>query len=288
MNSDKLLTYMKNKILSIFYILMGIFFILYDVILICLSHGTFFDILISFSHIWSFLGLLVIFCGVFRIKKNKSLWNIFGKNLKIGILSFIFVGFVIFFVNLCFILNPVILPEEDSVDYVILLGGGIDKNGQLPELVQNRVKKTEEYLNKHLNSICVVTGGTLHFSPYAEAPAIKTALITAGIAENRILLEDKALDTIQNLKYSCAILAQNQNCSVEEILNSSVAIVTNRFHLARAQRIAKRLGYKNVSGICAKDYWLKILNSYTREILAYVKLNIRILFTGQPAALTYL
>lgn len=273
---------MKTKffnIFSIFSIFFGVLFIFYDIILIFLSPGTFWDNVFCFSHIWSIFGLYFIFVGIYRLKNHHSFWKIWKKWIKITFVILFSIGFLISAVNLGFILNPKTVDVSENADYVILLGGGIDKNGKLPSTVNARVQKAAEYLKLHSDIICVVTGGTLHWLPYAEAPEIKRQLVLNGIPQEQILVEDKALDTIQNFQKSLAVLENFTGKSKNEILNSKIIVITSNFHLRRAERLAKRLGFTNVKGIASKTDFIKIPNSYLREICAYVKLNLRILLT---------
>lgn len=271
--------------ITILLFIFGTLFISYDVALIISCPGTFLDNVISFSHVWSAVGLYLIFVAVWRIKTKKSFWSVWKKWVKIAVSVCIAAGIIIGIVNLCFICNPKLANDEEPVDYVILLGGGIDKNGKLPDSVLNRVNRAASYMNAHKNTICVVTGGTLHFLPYPEAPEIKRQLVAAGIAEERILIEDKALDTIQNFKYSANLLCEHQNISLSELLQSKIAVVTNDFHLRRAERLATRMGFTHICGISAPTPAFKIPHSYLREIGAYIKLNLRILLTGEPKLL---
>lgn len=268
---------------SVILIFLGGLCCVYNVILHFLSPGTFLDILTSFSNIWIILGLILIFTGIFRFKKNRSLFKSLPKILKIIIVFFVSLIFIISSIYLPSILNPEIAENNFSCDYVFLLGGGIDKNGNLPEPVKSRVEKCAKYLKKNQNAIVVVTGGTLKWLPYAEAPAIKNLLKEKGITENRIFIEDKSLDTIQNLQNGVKILCENLNKSTDEILNSKNVIVSNFYHLSRAQKIARRLGFKNVSGIGASTPKINVPISYVREICAHLKLDLRILFTQKPA-----
>ena len=271
--------------MNIILIILGIISISYSVILTCLCPGTFLDNLFSFKNIWAAFGIYLIFLAVYRIKTKHSFWSIWKKWVKLTFVSLTGLAGIITVINLAFILSPVTVKTNEKADYVILLGGGIDKDGKLPETVMLRVKSAAEYLKANPSVICVVTGGTLNWLPYAEAPAIKNQLIKSGIEEERILVEDQALDTIQNLKYSSKILADYKNVSVNEILNSSVIIVTSRFHLRRSERLAKRMGFKNVKGYPAACPKIYILHDYVREVCAYVKLNLRILLTGEPKSL---
>jgi len=85
--------------------------------------------------------------------------------------------------------------------------------------------------------------------------------------------------------FSVKILSEYENKTVQEILNAPVAVVTSDFHLARAERLAKRSGFTDVYGVASKTPALFVLNSYSREICSYIKLNLRILFTGKPSLL---
>ena len=273
--------------MSILLIILGIISFSYDCIITFINPGTFWDIVVSFTHIWTALGLYLIFLGIYRIKTGHSFWSIWKKWIKITFVSLFSLGVTIALINLIFILNPAIVSVNETAENVILLGGGIDKDGKLPASVLTRVEKTAEYLNQHPESVCVVTGGTLKWLPYAEAPELKNQLVNRGVAPERILVEDQAKDTIQNFQFSCKMLAEYRGLSIEEVLEMPTTVVTSRYHLRRSERLARRIGYKNIKGIPAACPLIYVPHSYVREICAYVKLNLRILFTGQPKRISY-
>ena len=275
----------RNDIFITIYFILAALFISYDVYLIVRTPGTLFDNITSFTHIWSVVGLIFIFFSIYRIKKGHSFWNDTKKALKITIISLVSLGAIISLVTLFFIWNPnvVSIDEANDEDYLILLGGGIDKNGELPENVIFRVDVAAEYLKKHPNTVAVVTGGQLKWLPVAEAPELKRQLVKRGISEERILVEDKAQDTIQNFQYSLELLSKTFNKTIKEILNSNIVVVSNYFHLRRSERLASRMGFTNITGLGAKIDPLYALHIYVREIAAYIKLNLRILFTGKPS-----
>jgi uncharacterized SAM-binding protein YcdF (DUF218 family) len=78
------------------------------------------------------------------------------------------------------------------------------------------------------------------------------------------------------------MLADYADVSEQEILESRIMVITNAFHLRRALRLTKRMGFKNTKGIAAKIPWYSVPHSYLREICSYIKLNVRILLTGKP------
>lgn len=275
--------------MNIILIILGIISIAYDATLLILNPGTFWDNVTSFTHIWSALGAYLIFLGIYRRKTGHSFWKIWKKWIKIAVASMIFLIATVSIISLGFILNPAVVSIEEaakeSAEQVILLGGGISKDGKLPKSVLLRVEKAAEYLKANSQSICVVTGGTLKWLPYAEAPAIKNQLVAAGISPERILVEDKALDTIQNFQFSCKMLENHKSQTCQQVLETPTVVITSRFHLRRAERLARRMGFTNVKGIAAACPAIYVPHNYVREICAYAKLNIRILLTGEPKRL---
>ena len=275
----------RNRILVVIYFILAALFISYDVYLLIRTPGTLFDNLTSFTHIWSVLALIFVFFSVYRIKKGHSFWLDTKKWLKIVLISLVSICSIIAITCLIFIWNPSLADMDDNhdADYLILLGGGIDKNGELPKNVLLRVDAAAEYLNKHKSTICVVSGGQLKWLPVAEAPELKRQLILRGVEEERILAEDKALDTIQNFQYSCQMLAEYDGISEKEVLDSEIVVVSNYFHLRRSERLASRMGFTNIKGLGAPIDPIYALHIYVREIAAYIKLNLRIMLTGKPS-----
>ena len=268
--------------MNILLIILGIISISYDATLILLNPGTFWDNVFSFTHIWLALGAYLIFLAVYRLKTKHSFWSIWKRWVKLTVVSLACLAALISVINLAFILTPAVADTREKADHVILLGGGISKDGVLPKSVISRVEKAAEYLNKNPDSICVVTGGTLDWLPYAEAPELKRQLAARGVSPDRILVEDQAKDTIQNFQLSCKMLAEHKGMTYAEVLSTPTLIVTSRFHLRRSQRLARRMGFTNIKGIPAACPPIYVLHNYVREICAYVKLNLRILFTGEP------
>lgn len=268
--------------MNIVLIILGTICIAYDFIIIFLNPGTFLDIVSSFTHIWTAFGGYLIFVGVYRIKTGHSFWSIWKKWIRITVLSLLTAGGLISIINLCYILNPEVVSTNETADYVILLGGGIDKDGKLPSSVISRVEKAAEYLNANPQSICVATGGTLKWLPYAEAPELKNQLVLRGVDSDRILVEDKAKNTIQNFQLSAKKLAKYKNTEISEILKTSTIVITNHYHLSRAERLARRMGFTNIKGLPVKCPAIYVPHNYLREICAYVKLNLKIMLTGKP------
>lgn len=268
------------------FLLFSVLFFAYFVLLQFLSPGTFFGTVFGFSIVWL---LAAVFFGVLAFFQKKNLLKPFFKRLglRFKVLLGFFAGVCLFVcgINLFFICRPVLSDGREGVKYVILLGGGITKDAQLTDSVQKRVKAAGEYLKTQPQALAVVTGGKGPFSPCPEADVLKPALVACGIEESRVLAEDRAKDTIQNFLYSVQLLSERENKTVQEILNSPVAVVTSDFHLARAERLARRMGFTEIYGVASRTPPFFVLNSYAREICSYIKLNLRIFLTGKPSPL---
>ena len=65
-----------------------------------------------------------------------------------------------------------------------------------------RLDEAVEYLEDNPKTICIVSGGQGANEPYSEAEGMAQYLKEQGIAASRILLEDKSLNTEQNMEYS--------------------------------------------------------------------------------------
>ena len=246
--------------------------------------------LLSFSFIW--LLFAVIFLLLFLNTRRKNAEQRFvlleraSSGIKRALAAVVAVFCFIAGVNLFFICTPQVSDGNEQAGYIIVLGGGITHEGVLSPGSRERAQKAAAYMKIHPQVKAVVSGGKGRFVPWPESFALASELERYGIPPERILQEDKALDTIQNFSYSAAIIAHDADCSIKEALSSPVVVVTSDFHLARSERIARREGYTAVYGIAADTPRLFILNNYAREILSYIKLNMRILLTGKPAELT--
>lgn len=272
----------KQKTFTITLYCISAVFASYSIALNIISPGTFWDIVTSFSNIWLFAGIILFSIATYRLKTGKNFRNLFSKKWKLIIGSLLSVIGAICIVNLIFILRPKNSKIPDQIDYVILLGGGIDKNGEIAPNVQNRIDRAALVLKSHPESRCVVTGGTLKWLPFPEAPEMKRQLEKRGIESQRVYVEANALDTIQNFQKSLELICENEKIRPEDVLQSRIVVVTNKFHMNRSLRLANRMGFKNIYSAPAPTKVFHIPMAYLREICSYVKLNARILLTGKP------
>lgn len=149
-------------------------------------------------------------------------------------------------------------------DYVLVLGAG--RKGEVPSIsLKSRLDKTSEYLKQNKDTKVIVSGGQGEGESLTEAEAMKRYLINAGIAESRIIKEEKSTSTEENLKFSKSILED-----LEKDQKYSLVLITSDFHAFRTEMLSKRVGL-NIEVLPAKTPLYIYINYSIREYLAVIK-----------------
>ncbi len=150
---------------------------------------------------------------------------------------------------------------EKGADYVIVLGARV--SGMRPTYnLEQRLEKAYRYLTDSPSSVAILSGGQGRGEHASEASVMRDWLMERGIRTDRLILEDQSVNTDQNLAFSMEKMGT---------VDASVVIVSNRFHIFRSLRIARRKGLKNVQGLGAPVKWYTAPNMYVREGFAVLK-----------------
>ena len=245
---------MKPKIIA----LIGVVLTVYGLILCVVSNLNLGVVLVVF------LGIATLCTGVFYSKiKRMTTIKIF-KLCKI-----LFVLFLC--VEAALISFIAIYGYSDNMDYkedaVIVLGAGI-RGDRVTLPLKMRLDKAIEYHYKNPDAFIVVTGGQGLQETVTEAYAMEKYLVQNGVDNSRILKEEKATSTFENMKYSKEIL---DNCFTNDY---SVVVITNNFHVFRGTTIAKNTGFKDVTHMHAGLQWYNLMPCFLRESLAVIKMII--------------
>lgn len=158
--------------------------------------------------------------------------------------------------------NGYMAEPQTGCDYIIILGAQVRGNKPSATL-KYRLDKGYEYLEEHPETKAVLSGGQGPDEIMTEAEAMHIYLVQKGIAEERLILEDESHSTYENLINSFKLIDAEKEDAV-------ICVVSNRFHILRAQIQAKKLG-RQVGGIGAKSYLYLIPNYYFREFFAVAK-----------------
>ena len=155
-------------------------------------------------------------------------------------------------------------PEKDK-DYIIILGCGIRKDGTPTPLLKGRVDRALKFRAQQLEEtgkdLCfVVSGGQGPNEVISEAECMKNYLISQGIPEDQIILEDKSSTTAENMSFSRDKIAEAGG------LEGKIAYSTTNYHVFRGGLKARRVKMRAV-GMGAKTKWYFWPNAAVREFV---------------------
>ena len=186
--------------------------------------------------------------------------------LKI-ILILILAGALAFFA----LLGAVLWGSHDQIhgepEVMVILGCQVKPWGP-STLLQDRLDAALDYLEEHPDMTVAVSGGQGKDEPTSEAQAMYDYLTQHGVDGERILLEDRSHNTLQNLRYTRELL-ENEGYDVD----ADMILVSNGFHLTRARMLWGRVwDGGSLSTLAAPTSHLPSrLKMYIREPLALVK-----------------
>ncbi|MEW8960673.1 YdcF family protein [Paraclostridium dentum] len=205
------------------------------------------------------LSLLLIFHG--------SKLNTYAYATILTIILFAIYFVFLFFSYLVYSYAYQMLPVNKNLDYVIVLGSGLIGD-KVPPLLKSRLDKGIEIYSQQLSkgnhTKIVVSGGQGSDEIVPEAIAMKKYLVSQGIPELDILVEDKSTTTYENMKFSKNIM---NNISK----NYSCIFVSNNYHVFRASIYARKAGLK-ANGVGAPTAFYFLPSALIREYIAIIML----------------
>ena len=215
---------------------------------------------VALALLTTFLFLLNLVRCILRTIR-KAIWLLIRKPLAI-VLAVVLVLMIITSIP---ILWGVKSQGEESCDYLILLGAGVDGDTPSP-ILQDRINQAYAYLTAHPDTICIVTGGKGDDENLSEAQCMFDHLTQMGIEADRIWMEDRATSTVENFQYSLELLEEKTGSR-----EGKLGVMSNEFHLFRASLIAKKNGIEPIC-ISAPTSNLTVRINYTvREIFVLWK-----------------
>ena len=200
---------------------------------------------ISFSSICIIISMILIYVLI-------SAKNISYKNKYTKLIYKIYRFVMMLFLSTFIILQGAItinfhrtsdVKSIENVNTMIILGAKVNEDG-ISKTLKRRLDKAIEYYNtnKNINNI-IVSGGQGSDEVVTEALAMKNYLVKNGVSKDKIIMEDKATTTLENIIFSKKIINDKN-------LKGKVLIVTSDYHLFRGQFIASILGIDN-EGLCS-------------------------------------
>ena len=213
---------------------------------------------------------------VLWLHKKGFLQKIFGKIYPFirSLYAFGLIFYAVTFIALCGYIfsrgnNALPTSELPENTVILTLGAKVEATGAPGKVLRRRLDTTYKMMSEREDLKVIVSGGKGADEPISEALCMKNYLTEKGIAPERIILEDMATNTIENIKNTMKIL-ENTECN-------ALAVVTTNFHLPRAEYLCSRLGVdmENTYFYPAPDTGIYTLYTIlVREYMSYCKLFI--------------
>ena len=196
--------------------------------------------------------------------------------------------FVVFAVIFILILTIEITPFNDLLtlplvykeplgkrEVIIVLGGGIKKNGSLAEQTTERVNEGLYLLRENYASKLIMAGGQAKNGKWPESEKMRDYALSLGENTQNILNESGSKNTYENAVNSLALMAKQD-------LKDAV-VVTSPYHTKRACLIFKKLKAEITCQPVEKKFlnplnpWEKIVyfKAILREYGAFVYFKIK-------------
>ena len=172
-------------------------------------------------------------CPCRKEGKPRSLWH--------KIVLFVAVVIIVSILSVCIVnlvvkgstageiyASPDDITLNGHVDCVIILGAGLQSNGQPSHMLEDRIKVGVEVFNS-IDADYILMSGDRSGEYYDEVGAMKKYAINIGVDENVILLDGQGFSTYESIS------------RLKEIYGfDNVVIITQKYHLYRAIYIAEQ------------------------------------------------
>ncbi len=256
---------METDLMIICFII-GILSILYGICIMRAASGT------MFFMVWFIIGACLLALGIcIRV----HILSTIPKTVKGIFLALIAVGAITLFVTWGLVCSHFHDKGNKNIDYLIVLGAQVKPSG--PSVVlQYRLDTAADYLRDNPDTICIVTGGKSSSEPEPEGDVMARWLIDHRIEKERILIENQAANTVENLQNSLDLISSDAH----DDTGISIGIVTNDFHVYRSMMIAKKTcgeapagnpPVTRIDGIAAPSKPFYLPNNMLRESMGIVK-----------------
>ena len=238
-------------------------FLVFGIIIFTIYFLPVFGPIVNFGNIFGMaVGLLLILVFAFYNKLRESVKKISKSQIGkcfIALFLVVVIAFVsLFAVTLISVIASSKYTANDE-NTVIVLGCRVFGTKPSREL-QKRCDVAFDYLEKHPDSVAILTGAKGDDEEISEAQCQYNILVEKGIDKDRLFIEDKSTSTEGNIKNAKEIIDENG-------LSMDVAIATSAYNQKRASMIARKYQL-TASSIPSVSGFYSIPTYFTREVFA--------------------
>lgn len=219
--------------------------------------GLIMSVLIIGGYVFSFFLDRLFFSG------SERQMRIYNTLFCIYYTAFAYFEMMLVSASLCGMIAARKKPAPDKT-HVIILGCAIAQDGTPLPLLRGRIDRAIAFAKEQQDK----GGGEIKFVPsggkgsdevISEAESMKNYLLTQGIDESRVILENKSANTQENMRFSLEKI--KADCAEPRIVFS-----TSGYHVLRSGMISEAQGL-NAEGIGCRTKWYFWPNAFIREFI---------------------
>ena len=158
-------------------------------------------------------------------------------------------------------------PDKDK-DFIIILGCRPRNDGTPTPLLKSRIERAADFYKAQVAQTgkapyIIPSGGQGSDEKISESECMKNYLLTLGIPEEHIIMEDKSTNTFENMTFSKKLI---ENIDPK----GKVAFSTTNYHVFRSGMYSRRIKMRS-QGMGARTKWWFWPNAGVREFVGLLK-----------------
>lgn len=174
--------------------------------------------------LWCAAGALAVYALLYHWSRTRR-WALWCRRMFLILLA---AGLLLFTALEARVISWSRTDWDTPVEAVVVLGAGV--NGRTPSLsLLVRLEAALEYVRDKPGVPIIVTGAQGPGEAVSEARCMADWLIAHGVEPPRVVLEEQAANTMENVRFSKELLAE-----LGVPAGGSVAVVSSDYHLCRA------------------------------------------------------
>jgi vancomycin permeability regulator SanA len=148
-----------------------------------------------------------------------------------------------------------------TADVALVLGSKVELDGTPSLRLRARLDRTLELYRAGYFPTVIASGGTGN-EGFDEASVMRDYLVSHGIPKEHVIVDSGGTTTFMSARNTLGIARQQKF--------NSVFVVSQYFHLPRAQLALRRFGIATVYSAHARFFELRDIYSSPRELLGYL------------------
>ena len=178
--------------------------------------------------------------------------RIAGRAVRTGVV--LFTAVTLFFCGK--VIGGGLISDAGPAEYALVLGLALENGEPAPDLLR-RLDTAQAYLNENPEARLILTGGNPDRSSRTEAAAMRELLTRRGVPEDRLVLEDRARTTKENLANAAELISADE----------PVVVISSDYHMDRAVRTARGAGFSRVMRLPAPSGFFAYGANMTWEVI---------------------